>query len=220
MDDSVLPSVTVNIISDAICPWCWIGKRRLEGAAALLASKAVIEAVWKPFELNPDMPREGVERRAYRMKKFGSLDVSAQLDARVAEAGRSAGLTFRHDLMRWTPNTLDCHRLIRFAGQAGRQDAVVEGLFQAYFAQGLNIGDAGVMADIAAAAGLDRTQAEALLASGEGAEDVARELAHARQMGISSVPTFVVDREPLVSGAAPSELLAAEIMEALARRTA
>lgn len=214
------PTITVEIISDAICPWCWIGKRRLEAATKLLSGKLGVEAVWKPFELNPDMPKGGVDRAVYRAKKFGSLEYAAQLDARVAEAGRSAGLTFRHDLMRWTPNTVDCHRLIWLAGREGCQDGVVEGLFQAYFAEGRNIGDPAVMADIAEAAGLDRARAEALLAGSEGAEEVARELAQARRVGISGVPTFVVDGMPIVAGAAPTEMLAAEILEAMERRAA
>ncbi len=98
------PPVTVEIISDAICPWCWIGKRNLERAALTLRESGIaFQTVWRPFELNPDMPKGGVERAAYRLRKFGSLDFSAQLDARVAEVGRAAGLNFRHDLMQWTP---------------------------------------------------------------------------------------------------------------------
>ncbi|WP_088345906.1 MULTISPECIES: DsbA family oxidoreductase [Rhodomicrobium] len=212
------PTITVEIISDAICPWCWIGKRRIEEASRLLAGKLGVTVVWKPLQLNPDMPKAGVDRALYRQRKFGSADHSAQLDARVAEAGRSAGLEFRHDLMRWTPNTVDCHRLIWLAGREGCQDAVVEGLFQAYFVQGRNIGDAETMADIGEAAGLDRDRVLALLAGEEGAAEVAQELAAARRVGISGVPTFVVDGMPIVAGAAPAEMLAAELLEALERR--
>ncbi|NJM36288.1 MAG: DsbA family oxidoreductase [Rhodomicrobium sp.] len=161
--------------------------------------------MWKPFELNPDMPKEGLPRKVYRERKFGSLDYSAPADARVAEAGRSAGLEFRHGLMEWTPNTFDCHRLIRFAGSHGKQDAVVEGLFRAYFHEGRNTGDHAVMADIAAAAGLDRAEVARFLASGEMAGEIARELAEARAMGINGVPAFLVGGEPVMSGAAPSE---------------
>ena len=215
-----VPTVTVEIISDAICPWCWIGKRRLEGAAAILSGKIAISTVWKPFELNPDMPKGGAERRTYRLRKFGSLEFSAQLDARVAAAGRSVGLDFRHDLMTWTPNTFDCHRLIWLAGRAGKQDDVVEGLFQAYFRQGRNIGDFAVMADVAQAAGLNRAEAKAFLAANEGADEVARELARARAMGIEGVPTFLINGTPLVSGAVPSELLVRAISEAAAEAAA
>ena len=220
MTSPSIPTITVEIVSDAICPWCWIGKRRLEGAAAILDGKVAIETAWKPFELNPDMPKGGVERQAYRLRNFGSLDFSAQLDARVAEAGRSVGLDFRHDLMKWTPNTFDCHRLIWLAGCEGRQDEVVEGLFQAYFHDGRNIGDPGIMADVAEAAGSKRAEVEAFLASNAGADEVTRELAMKRAMGIEGVPTFFVNGTPLVSGAAPSELLARAIGEAAAQTVA
>jgi predicted DsbA family dithiol-disulfide isomerase len=213
-------TVTVEIVSDAICPWCWIGKRHLESAAALLGEDVAIETVWKPFELKPDMPKGGVERSEYRRRKFGSLEVSERLDAQVAEKGRAAGLNFRHDLMQWTPNTIDCHRLIRFAGIEGRQDAMVEALFQAYFAEGRNIGDHGVMADIAESAGLDRGRVEAMLASGEGAGEVHEELIRANGMGITGVPTFMIGGQPICSGAAPPEMLARAIAEAAGARVA
>lgn len=214
------PTVTVEVVSDAICPWCWIGKRNLEIAADQLGGHPAVDVVWKPFELNPDMPAGGVERKTYRRQKFGSLDFSNHLDAQVAEKGRAAGLTFRHDLMGWTPNTVDCHRLIRFAGEQGRQNEVVEGLFQAYFNQGRNIGDPAVMADIAEAAGLDRQKVLAMLESGEGREAVEAELAEARARGISGVPTYMIGGVPVMSGAAPPELLARAIAEAAQADTA
>lgn len=213
-------TVTIEVISDAVCPWCWIGKRHLERAAASLPDGIAVKTVWRPFELNPDMPEGGVERSAYRLRKFGSLAFSAQLDARVAEAGRAAGLTFRHDLMRWTPNTIDCHRLIWFAGGKGAQDAVVEGLFRAYFAEGLNIGDRRVMTEIAEAAGLDGAETEAMLASGEGRGEVAAELARAIETGISGVPTFIIDGQLLTSGAVPPDMLAGAIARAARQRSA
>jgi predicted DsbA family dithiol-disulfide isomerase len=208
------PSVTVEIISDAICPWCWIGKHHLETAAARLADKVAIIQRWKPFELNPDMPKAGVDRSLYRTRKFGSLDYSAQLDARVAAAGKAAGLEFRHDLMRWTPNTFDCHRLIWFAGREGHQVELVEGLFRAYFMDGRNVGDAAVMAEVAAAAGLERGRVEAFLAGEEGRTEVAEELAHGRRLGVNGVPTFVIAGVPVVSGAVPPELLVRAITQA------
>lgn len=207
-------TVTVEIVSDAICPWCWIGKRHLESAAGILGDQVTIETVWKPFELNPEMPESGVERSEYRRRKFGSLEVSGRLDAQVAEKGRAAGLNFRHDLMEWTPNTVDCHRLIRFAGNEGKQDALVEALFHAYFAEGRNIGDHAVMADIAESVGLDRRRVETMLASGEGADEVHEELNRARQTGISGVPTFMIAGQPICSGAAPPEMLARAIAAA------
>lgn len=207
-------TVIVEIVSDAVCPWCWIGKRRLEAAAELVSDRLAIDTVWRPFELNPGMPPEGVSRPEYRKAKFGSLDYSARLDEKVAEAGKLAGLTFRHDLMLWTPNTVECHRLIWFAGREGRQDELVEALFQAYFMQGKNIGDRAVMLEAVETAGLDHSGAERFLDSDEGREEVMRELANTRQLGISSVPTFIIDGDAAISGAVPPDLLARALMAA------
>lgn len=209
MTQNNVPRLTIQVVSDAICPWCWIGKRQLEGAIAQLEGELDITVVWKPFELNPQMPKEGVERQHYRQMKFGSLEYSAKLDERVAEAGRSVGLDFRHDLMRWTPNTLEPHRLIWLAGQLGRQDAVVEGLFRAYFSEGRNIGDRQVMLDAAKSAGLDEASVANALDSGEGAAEVAAELARNRQRAIEGVPTFMIGDQPIFSGAVPAQNIAA-----------
>jgi predicted DsbA family dithiol-disulfide isomerase len=217
MIENAVKTVTVEIVSDAICPWCWIGKRNLETAAAMVADKVAVETVWRPFELNPDMPPGGVSRPDYRKSKFGSLEFSTHLDAQVAEAGEKAGLTFRHDLMQWTPNTIECHRLIWLAGREGKQDALVEGLFDAYFNKGRNIGDRTVMLDVAEAAGLDRAAAEGFLDSDEARAEVMRELETSRQSGISGVPTFLIDGEPLVSGAVPPDLLAGALVAAAAK---
>jgi predicted DsbA family dithiol-disulfide isomerase len=156
------------VISDAICPWCWVAKRRLESAIAALAPDITATVTWRPFELNPEMPKAGVARRAYRSAKFGSWQRSQALDAQVAAAGRSEGLVFNHDKMERTPNTLDAHRLIRLAGQQGKQHDLIEGLFAAYFNEGRDIGDPTVLADIGASAGLGRAWILAMLASDEG----------------------------------------------------
>ena len=129
-------TLAIDVISDAICPWCWVAKRRLDSAIAALAPAVTATVTWRPFELNPEMPKAGVDRRAYRSAKFGSWQHSQALDAQVAAAGRSEGLAFNHDKMERTPNTVDAHRLIRLAGQQGKQDVVVEGLFAAYFNEG------------------------------------------------------------------------------------
>ena len=207
-------TVTVEIVSDAVCPWCWVGKRRLEAAETILRDRYDIVSVWKPFELNPGLPPEGLPRDEYRKLKFGSLDYSRRLDRQVAEAGDAVGLEFRHDLMKWTPNTVDCHRLIRFAGIEAKQDALVEALFRAYFEEGRNIGDHAVMVDIAESVGLDPARVAEMLASSEGADEVHEELTGARQMGISGVPTFMIGGQPIFSGAAPADLLARAIVQA------
>src|SRR5947209_17108367 len=123
--------LTVDVISDVICPWCYIGKRRLEKAVAALDLQ--VEVRWLPFQLNPAMPKEGVSRREYRTRKFGSWERSLELDARVVAVGEAEGISFALDRIERTPNTLDAHRLIWLAGEQGIQDAVVEALFRAYF---------------------------------------------------------------------------------------
>ncbi|MBD0271445.1 MAG: DsbA family oxidoreductase [Acetobacteraceae bacterium] len=208
----------IDVVSDAICPWCWIGKRHLEGALARLADEGERFAVhWRPFQLNPDMPPEGVERAAYRAAKFGSTERSRELDAQVAAAGAAAGLEFRFDRQRRTPNTVAAHRLIRHAGAVGgpaRQDAVVEALFRAYFQEGRDIGDPAVLAEAAAEAGL--ADGAAFLASDEGAAEVREEDAGFRRLGISGVPTFALAGHVLFSGAVPADRMADAFRQALA----
>ncbi|MGG5807935.1 DsbA family oxidoreductase [Falsiroseomonas sp. CW058] len=197
----------IDVISDAICPWCWIGKAHLDAALAELRAEGLDFAVrWRPFQLNPDMPEEGVERDAYRAAKFGSLDRSRELDAQVAEAGRAAGLSFRHDLMRRTPNTVAAHRVIRAAEAAGVQHAVAEALFRAYFQQGRDIGDAATLDEVAAGAGLPGMAA--MLAGDEGRDAVLAEDMAARRGGITGVPSFLMDRHLLFSGAMPGPRMA------------
>lgn len=214
MDDE-RKTVTVEIVSDAVCPWCWIGKRRLEAAETVLRDRYRINTVWKPFELNPGIPPEGLPRDQYRKLKFGSLDYSRRLDHQVADAGETAGLQFRHDLMTWTPNTIQCHRLIWLAGREGKQDDLVEYLFRAYFHEGKNIGEREIMIEAAEAAGIDRSEAERFLDSNEGRDEVVHELEHAHQAGISGVPTFLVNGQPIISGAVPHDMLARAIIAAI-----
>ncbi|WP_203073415.1 DsbA family oxidoreductase [Falsiroseomonas ponticola] len=201
------PSGTIDVISDAICPWCWIGKRNLEAALAELRDQGLHFVVrWRPYQLNPDMPAEGVDRAAYRERKFGSLERSRQMDARLVEAGKAVGLDFRFDRMIRTPNTVAAHRVIRAAEAAGRQDAVVEALFRAYFHEGRDIGDHAVLAAVAAEAGLDG--AAAMLATDEGVQEVLAEDMAARRAGLDGVPSFLMDRHLLFSGAMPGPSMA------------
>ncbi len=208
-----IPELNLEIISDAICPWCWIGKRQLERARTILEGRLALNVVWKPFELNPGMPKDGVPRRVYRQAKFGSTEYSDKLDARVAEAGRAVGLDFRFDRIAWTPNTFDAHRLIWIAGQKGAQDPVVEALFNAYFHEGRNIGEMSVLMDVAQEAGLDGGKIARKMASGTGAAEVREELERAQDVGVDSVPTIAFKGEPLISGAAPADQLAATLLK-------
>jgi predicted DsbA family dithiol-disulfide isomerase len=204
MSATTAPAGRLEIVSDAICPWCWIGKAHLDAALAVLAAEGLVfEIGWLPFQLNPDMPPEGVDRRAYRSAKFGSWERSQALDAQVAEAGRAAGLDFRHDLMTRTPNTVEAHRLIRLAGRAGRQHAVVERLFRAYFQEGEDIGEPAVLARLGAEAGLAEETIAAFAAGEAAREEVVAESRALAEAGITGVPSFLLDRHLVFSGAMP-----------------
>ncbi len=199
----------IDIVSDAICPWCYVGKRQLERALATLAQEGLHFSVhWNPFQLNPDMPKEGRDRASYRAWKFGSVERMREADARVAQAASNVGLPFRQDLMLRTPNTIDAHRLIWFAGQQGVQDPTMEAVFKAYFIEGRDIGDAVVLADCAAQAGLDR-QVVADFLAGDVAETEMRAADQAaREAGVNGVPSFFLDGYGLFSGAMPAETMA------------
>ncbi|MBC8051066.1 MAG: DsbA family oxidoreductase [Chitinophagales bacterium] len=206
----------VSVVSDAICPWCFIGKRRLEKAAILLAPRLRVKISWRPFQLNPDMPKTGVSRPDYRFRKFGSLDYSRWLDEQVAAAGATEGIAFRHDLMKRTPNTVDAHRLIWLAGREANQDAVVEALFRAYFLEGRDIGDTAVLADAGEAGGLLKRRVLTALAEGEGAVEVTREEAAFRAMGIGSVPTMIAQGAVIITGAEMPGEIASALLDAAA----
>jgi predicted DsbA family dithiol-disulfide isomerase len=197
----------IDIISDAICPWCYVGKRHLEQALPALAEQGLAFTVqWHPFQLNPDMPEAGLDRREYRIAKFGSWERSQELDAQVAAAGRGEGLAFNFDRQSRTPNTLDAHRVIWFAGERGVQDAVVEALFLAYFTDGRNLSDRATLAEVATGAGLDRAEVDELLACDTGLDAVRAGEEQARSLGVSSVPFFIVNGKVALSGAQPPEL--------------
>jgi predicted DsbA family dithiol-disulfide isomerase len=190
----------IEVVSDVVCPWCFIGKRRLERALALLDKRAA-EVHWKPFELNPGAPKGGMERAAYRARKFGSAGHARQLEDRVAAVAAGEGLNMAFDRIARVPNTFDAHRLIWLAGQRGVQDAVVEDLFRAYFLEAEDVGDPAVLDRVAAAHGL-KLDADA------GAEAVRAEEHRARAKGVDGVPAFFVGGRHLASGAQSPELLA------------
>ena len=199
----------IDIVSDAICPWCYIGKRQLERALAMLAPEGLRFSVhWNPFQLNPDMPREGRDRAAYRAMKFGSAERARELDERVGAAAAGVGLAFRQDLMLRTPNTIDAHRLIWLAGKEGVQDAAMEAVFVAYFTQGRDIGDVEVLADCAAQAGMDRAAVADFLTGDVAAQEMLAADRAAREAGVNGVPSFFLDGYGLFSGAMPAETMA------------
>jgi predicted DsbA family dithiol-disulfide isomerase len=204
--------LTIEIASDVICPWCYIGKRRLEKALALLDGEVAAQIRWLPFQLNPDMPRQGMPRADYRRAKFGSIERGRELDARVAAEGKAEGIAFAFDRMQRTPNTVDAHKLIDLAQRQGLAAPVVDALFRAYFEDAEDIGDAAVLERIATAAGVAGWPAES------DQKQVATLEESLRGLGISAVPTFIFDRKSGVSGAQPPESLAAAMREAAGLR--
>ncbi|MEE4119816.1 MAG: DsbA family oxidoreductase [Paracoccaceae bacterium] len=197
--------IKLDIFSDPVCPWCFIGKARLDAALAERpAHPFTIE--YHPFQLNPDIPREGMDRRAYLEAKFGGKAQADEVYARIDAAADEAGLGIDWSRIVRTPNTLDAHRLIHWAGIEGRQIAVVSALFRAYFVEGRDIGERDVLADIADGAGLDAAMIHRLLAADADAREIAARDAHARERGVTGVPTHIVANQHVVPGAQPTEL--------------
>lgn len=197
--------VKLDIISDPVCPWCYIGKAQLDRALAA-APGHPFEVEWHPFQLNPDMPAEGMDRRDYLRAKFGGEEGAADVYAKVAEAAEAAGLSLDLGAIRRQPNTLDAHRLIHWAGIEGRQTAAVSALFAAYFKQGRDIGDREVLADIADEIGMDAAVIHRLLDSPADVEETRARDEAAREMGVTGVPTFIVAGKHAVPGAQPAAL--------------
>ncbi|MEL7149782.1 MAG: DsbA family oxidoreductase [Pseudomonadota bacterium] len=197
--------VKLDILSDPICPWCYIGKTYLDRALEAHPDHP-FSIEWHPFQLNPEMPREGMDRRAYLEAKFGGPEGAAQTYGRIEEVAKSAGLSVAFDKIERTPNTLDAHRLIHWAGLEGVQTAIVTRLFKAYFEAGQDIGDSAVLLDIAEGAGMDRDMIARLLEGDGDREDISARDAHARKRGVTGVPTFVVANTHVVAGAQPPEL--------------
>ena len=204
--------IKLDILSDPICPWCYIGKANLDRALEAHPDHPfAIE--WHPFQLNPDMPEGGMDRRDYLETKFGGRENAVKVYSRIAEAAEAAGLSIDFGKIQRTPNTIDAHRLIHWAGLEGRQTAAVSRLFKAYFEEGRDIGSAEVLLDIAEGIGLDRQMVARLLDSDADVADIRARDAHTRERGVTGVPTFVVGNQHVVPGAQPPELWAQVIEE-------
>ncbi|HEY6255396.1 MAG TPA: DsbA family oxidoreductase [Xanthobacteraceae bacterium] len=215
-------TLTIDVISDVVCPWCYIGKRLLEQA---IASKPDIpvEMRFRPYFLNPWVPREGMSREDYLIAKFGSVERYNSNNNRVVEAAAAIGLSYRRDAIKRQPNTLDCHRLIRWAGETGNAARMKQRLMEIYFSEGGDLSQADVLVAAAADCGLDGGEVRARLASDEDVAEVAREAESAKDAGIDGVPCFIFGGLIAASGAQPPEQLAAAIERAageLARRVA
>lgn len=191
---------TIEIISDPICPWCYIGKTRFERALAERPDHP-FKISWSPFQLNPNMPAEGMDRREYLERKFGGKEGAVQVYSDIVNAAKSDGLEIDIEKIKRTPNTINAHRLIHWAGVEGRQNEVVAALFVANFQEGKDISDPAVLADIAESAGMDRAVVERLLASDADIAETRAADETAREMGVRGVPTFLIDGQYVVTGA-------------------
>jgi predicted DsbA family dithiol-disulfide isomerase len=196
----------IDVVSDTVCPWCFIGKRRLARALAMRPD-VPFEVFWRPYRLDPTIPREGVDRRAYLKAKFGDGPRNSAMGDAIRSEGAGEGIAFAFDRIAKTPNTLDSHRLIRWAASAGIQNDMVERLFGAYFLDGRDIGDAAVLTQIAGEAGMDTELVADLLAKDADLALVEREAGLASEMGIQGVPTFIFNSRFMISGARESEIL-------------
>ena len=194
--------IYVDIVSDTICPWCYIGKRRFERALDI-SGRNDVALSWRPFQLNPDMPAEGMSRDDYVRAKFGGGDRPRQIYQAIAESGREAGIEFQFSRIRRTPNTILSHRLVYWSAKNERQDETVGELFKAYFEEGLDVGDLDTLVEIARRARLDPLRARRFLTGDDGRQEVVASDVYARRLGINGVPCFIVNRKYAVSGAQP-----------------
>ena len=201
-------ALTVEVYSDAICPWCYVGKRRLERALQHVGDTVKTYVAWRPFQLNPTMPKDGMDRAAYLEAKFGSLDTFNEMEQRLLEAGQTEQIAFAFQKINRTPNTFLAHRLIWYAGQQDCQDAIVHQLFKVYFEEGLDIGSTAVLVELGDRVGL---QAAPFLASNDGVAEVKAEESVGHKLGIRGVPYFIVNGTSAISGAQPVETFVSAI---------
>jgi predicted DsbA family dithiol-disulfide isomerase len=194
-------NIIADVISDVICPWCYIGKKRLEKAIVAFCDQHEVRVRWLPFQLNPTMPKEGISRKEYRIRKFGSWEWSMALDAKVVAVGETEGIHFAFDRIERTPNTVDAHRLIWLADQQGCQDAIVEALFRAYFTEGRDISNQQTLIDVVAEAGLNRQLAEAMLNNNEGMNAFNEAEGLSQRHRVHGVPFSIINHEITLSGA-------------------
>ncbi|MBX3507443.1 MAG: DsbA family oxidoreductase [Parvibaculum sp.] len=205
----------LDVVSDTVCPWCYIGKKRLDQALAIHGGEG-ITLVWRPFQLDASIPPGGVDRKAYLEKKFGA-ERAKDVGNTIREFGHAVGIDFRFDLIEKSPNTMDSHRLIRWAGTAGYQNEMVDSLFRRYFEQGQDIGSHDVLIDAADEVGMDTDIVRDLLSKDADRELIAREDAMAREIGIQGVPSFVINSQWVVTGAQEPETLVRMFNKLLAR---
>ena len=206
--------LTIDIVSDVVCPWCYLGEKRLE--AALKDEAGPVTVRWRPYQLDPTIPEGGLDRAEYMEKKFGKSGRLQSVHDNLPRLGAEVGVPFAFDKIERSPNTLDAHRLIRWAASAGVQEKVVDRLFKAYFVEGRDIGDGGVLIEIAGECGLDAHLVEKLLADGADADRVRQEIEQAQAMGLSGVPFFIFGGRIGVPGAQEPSVLRQAMAQARA----
>jgi len=196
--------IELDIFSDTVCPWCYIGKKRLENALNKYKN-LVIKQTWRPFQLNPGMPPNGMDRQEYLISKFGSSDAAKTVYENIYEEGVKEGINFNFDLIEVTPNSFNSHRLLALAYKVDIQEKVLDDLFESYFLHGKNIGDPNILLQIAIKHNINAEEFKSYLSDQENIEPLANEAIQAKKMGINSVPTFIVNRQIVINGAQTSE---------------
>ena len=205
-----MQSISIDVVSDVVCPWCYVGKKRLDKALSEVADRVQATVTFRPYQLNPDMPPEGADHKAHLAAKFGSMDAVDAAHDRLREIGQAEGIPFNFPAVAKSPNTLDAHRLIRWAMIEGPEihARLTNNLFKAYFEEGRDIGNRMVLMDIAEASGMDRAVVCALYSAGADIDSVKQEIDMARDMGVTGVPCFILDNQYAVVGAQSVEVLA------------
>ncbi len=204
-----MEAITIDVVSDVVCPWCYLGTRRLEKAIGNVKDELAVSVTFRPYQLNPDMPPEGVDHKKHLAEKLGGMAAVDSAHERLASLGREDGIDFDFSAVKISPNTLDAHRLLRWAMIEGPhiQERVALALFKAYFEEGRNVGDRAVLLDIAEACGMDRSVVTALFSAGADVDSVKEEIGMARDMGVTGVPCFIVDNKYAVMGAQSVDVL-------------
>ena len=212
MNEPANEPMTIDVVSDVVCPWCYVGKHRLEKALAMLPERN-FAVFWRPFQLDPTIPKEGIPRQTYLERKFGSERL-ADLHKPLIEIGKAEGIPFAFDKITRSPNTLDAHRMLRWAHEAGKQNEMADRLFALYFTEGADIGNRDVLTKAAADVGLDAALVAQLLPTEADLDPVIAEINGAQKMGISGVPTFIFAGRFAISGAHPAETIRKAIEQA------
>lgn len=204
-----MEAITIDVVSDVVCPWCYLGRKRLEQAIESIKDELAVSVTFRPYQLNPDMPPEGVDHKKHLAEKLGGTDAVDRAHDMLTGLGHEAGIDFDFAAVKISPNTLDAHRLLRWAMIEGTevQGRVALALFKAYFEEGRNVGDRTVLLDIAEASGMNRAVVSALFSAGADVDSVKEEISMAREMGVTGVPCFIIDNKYAVMGAQSADVL-------------